>query len=178
MIGFMSLVFSITITGCDALYRALHKEGAEEKELFGEIVSFEYNAKVEELQRLLESYGYYAGEIDGKMGVNTRQAVSEFQKEHGLKVSRFVDKETWAALNVLMENGLIVQGEPNIKKIQQILGEEGFSPGAIDGKWGPRTEGAVKAFQKAHGLEADGAVGIKTLSKINEVLEKRQAQNP
>ena len=28
-----------------------------------------------------------------------------------------------------------------------------------DGKFGPRTEAALKAFQEAHGLEADGIAG-------------------
>lgn len=36
----------------------------------------------------------------------------------------------------------------------------------IDGSFGPATESAVKAFQKANGLEADGSVGRKTWTKL------------
>ena len=37
---------------------------------------------------------------------------------------------------------------------------------AIDGSYGPATQGAVKRFQSAYGLSADGVAGPKTFSKI------------
>ena len=45
---------SFSIQGCDALYRVLDKEGAEEKELVGEVVPFEKNPTIEEIQMLLK----------------------------------------------------------------------------------------------------------------------------
>lgn len=50
----------------------------------------------------------------------------------------------------------------NIRLVQQALAARGFSPGNIDGLWGSRTEAAVRAFQQAHGLVADGIVGPRT----------------
>ncbi|MDR9793622.1 peptidoglycan-binding domain-containing protein [Aeribacillus composti] len=35
-----------------------------------------------------------------------------------------------------------------------------------DGIFGPKTEAAVKAFQKKHGLKQDGIVGPKTWAKM------------
>jgi putative chitinase len=49
-----------------------------------------------------------------------------------------------------------------VELLQRALAAKGFSPGALDGDFGPRTEGAVKAFQAAVGLTADGVVGVKT----------------
>ena len=36
------------------------------------------------------------------------------------------------------------------------------SPGALDGDFGSKTESAVKAFQAAVGLTADGVAGVDT----------------
>ncbi len=54
----------------------------------------------------------------------------------------------------------------SISTIQQALAAKGFSPGNIDGQWGRRTEGAVRAFQAANGLVVDGIVGPKTAEKL------------
>ena len=50
--------------------------------------------------------------------------------------------------------------------LQQVLNAE--MPGSIkvDGDFGPRTEAFVKAFQRKHGLKADGVVGPKTWAKL------------
>ena len=55
-----------------------------------------------------------------------------------------------------------------IKKVQLALEQAGFDPGPIDGELGPRTDQALRAFQKAHGLEPDGIVGVKTWTALNE----------
>jgi murein L,D-transpeptidase YcbB/YkuD len=49
----------------------------------------------------------------------------------------------------------------SVERIQQALEILGYDV-SIDGDFGPRTEHAVKAFQKAQGLEVDGKVGSDT----------------
>ena len=51
------------------------------------------------------------------------------------------------------------EGE-DVKKLQAKLGVE------VIGKFGPKTEAAVKAWQSAHGLTADGIVGDGTWAKM------------
>ena len=48
---------------------------------------------------------------------------------------------------------------PEVTALQQRLTDLGFDPNGIDGKFGPDTEAAVKAFQQANGLTVDGIVG-------------------
>ena len=50
----------------------------------------------------------------------------------------------------------------NLKDIQTFLKCNGFNPGPIDGLAGPKTDGAIKSFQKTVGLVADGEVGPAT----------------
>jgi peptidoglycan L-alanyl-D-glutamate endopeptidase CwlK len=51
---------------------------------------------------------------------------------------------------------------PSVTELQNLLAAKGFSPGAIDGDFGPGTEAAVLAFQNSNGLLADGIVGPRT----------------
>jgi peptidoglycan hydrolase-like protein with peptidoglycan-binding domain len=51
---------------------------------------------------------------------------------------------------------------PLVKQLQQRLKEKGFDPGTLDGVFGLGTKAAVRAFQKANGFVADGAVGQQT----------------
>ncbi|MFR0353478.1 helix-turn-helix domain-containing protein [Streptomyces sediminimaris] len=57
--------------------------------------------------------------------------------------------------------GLNVQGW-QVVEAQCLLQHAGFSPGRIDGSFGPDTEIAVKRFQHKKGLDVDGLVGPRT----------------
>ncbi len=156
--------------GCDFIYRKIHKEGAEEKELVGEVLPFEKNRMIEDIQNLLKLYGYNPGKVDGVWGARTREALARFQKENGINESRLADHETWAKLKVFKDNDLIVDGELNSLLIQKILVKAGFSPGKIDGKYGTKTESAIKVFQREYELKVDGKIGYKTLTKLSMLL--------
>ena len=57
------------------------------------------------------------------------------------------------------------------KNIQRALQNAGFYKGPIDGVIGPKTKEAIKEFQKANGLKADGVVGKRTWSKLSRYLD-------
>jgi len=168
-IGFFLIVFCFC--GCDFIYRILQKEGAQEKDLIGVVVSNERNEKIEEAQKLLKLYGYKVGKIDGALGANTRKALGQFQKDNGLKQSHFIDNETWSQLKVFERYGLVIAGELNIYAIQVALKTAGIDPGKPDGKIGRKTLSAIKRFQEASGLKPDGKVGFRTLKALSQYLE-------
>ncbi len=58
-------------------------------------------------------------------------------------------------------------GSEAVRSVQRRLKALGYYKGSVDGDFGPATEAAVKAFQKANGLTADGKVGKQTLAKMN-----------
>lgn len=57
----------------------------------------------------------------------------------------------------------------NVKKLQNALIELGYLPeGSADGAYGYQTYNAVKDFQRANGLSADGVAGPATLTNLYE----------
>ena len=65
-----------------------------------------------------------------------------------------------------------LEGSARIREIQSALKSAGFNPGPVDGKMGQQTKTAVRDFQTANGLQADGKVGPKTWSKLETYLAK------
>lgn len=53
-----------------------------------------------------------------------------------------------------------------VRKIQEKLKRWGYYSGSVDGIYGSGTESAVKKFQKANGLKADGIAGKATLNAM------------
>ena len=66
-----------------------------------------------------------------------------------------------------------VKSRPKMKQIQIALRNAGYEPGAIDGKMGNQTREAIKAFQKANNLPADGKVGKQTWAVLNKYLYQK-----
>jgi len=44
--------------------------------------------------------GYYTGEVDGLLGPLTRQALRDYQADHGLMVTEVIDEPTLDALEI------------------------------------------------------------------------------
>ena len=57
-------------------------------------------------------------------------------------------------------------------QIQKALQGAGYYKGALDGKVGPNTRAAIKAFQADNGLMADGVCGRKTWAQLQSYLGK------
>lgn len=63
-------------------------------------------------------------------------------------------------------------GSLSPKQIQRALKNAGFYNGPVDGKIGSKTKDAIKAFQKANGLKADGIVGKRTSQELSKYLAR------
>lgn len=53
-----------------------------------------------------------------------------------------------------------------IKMLQQLLSAAGYGSLTADGKLGPRTKAAIRAFQRTQGLKEDGVAGQQTLRRL------------
>src|SRR6188472_1755762 len=54
-------------------------------------------------------------------------------------------------------------GSPSVAALQVALRANGLYDGTVDGFAGPATRGAVRSFQRRHGLVVDGIAGPRTL---------------
>ncbi len=59
-------------------------------------------AKPEEIQAALKNAGYYQGNVDGKIGPNTINAIGNFQKDNGLTPDSIIGKRTWEKLRIYL----------------------------------------------------------------------------
>jgi len=138
-------------------------------------------AQVKLLQQALKSLGYLSGTADGAYGPATEAAVKSFQQVAGLKTDGIAGAQTEAALKRAATSGAtqspttfdaptstLAPGDTGAQVIvlQRELSGLGYSIGTIDGTYGSKTQAAVKAFQAAQGLPADGIVGSQTLAAL------------
>ncbi len=126
---------------------------------------------VRALQRRLAREGFMPGPIDGRYGPRTEQAVVRFQAAHGLEVDGIAGPVTLATMSgssaaLYPGAGYTGRGLATVRALQRRLAREGYSPGPVDGRYGPLTEQAVSRFQAAHGLTASGIAGAQTLVRI------------
>lgn len=84
---------------------------------------------------------------------------------HGAAVPR-----DWVAGGVWFERG--DEGE-RVSTLQRALARARHDPGPPDGDFGPRTEDAVRAFQRVRGLAVDGLAGPQTLGELTAPLLRR-----
>ena len=62
--------------------------------------------------------------------------------------------------------GVISLTDRQIRHLQKALKIHGYAPGRPDGKLGPKTESALKNFQKSKGLDETGTPTNETLIKL------------
>ena len=135
------------------------------------------------LQARLFELGYYTGRIDGRFTNETTMAVTSFQMANGLTADGIAGKGTQRVLESgeaipaggSSQSGMLAppatlstlrRGDENaeVLVLQQYLMSLGYLTTEPDGQFGSGTERAVKLFQEANGLTADGIAGKGTLS--------------
>ena len=62
--------------------------------------------------------------------------------------------------------GKMTTGRIDNREVQEALKAKGNDPGPIDGRMGPKTQAALKAFQEASGLKATGQLDNQTAEKL------------
>lgn len=175
-----------TIAKIDAAYEA---KGGSSSGSGSSASGLKLNSKgtdVRNLQQDLTTLGYYWAEITGNFGAKTETAVKRFQEENGLTADGVAGTKTLNAIAaaVARKGGTPASGSSagttlklnsqgtKVSQLQTDLKQLGYYYAEITGNFGEKTEAAVKAFQKAKGLTADGVAGTKTLNAIAAAVDK------
>ena len=149
---------------------------------------------VKQMQSRLIELGYLEGIADGYYGTDTAEAVYYFQKNNGLVRDSIAGEKTLKLLYssnavanstsaptptptptptvkppATITTALIRLGDRNesVQIMQQTLIRLGYLTGTADGIFGNQTLRALKEFQKANALYADGVAGSKTIAALN-----------
>ena len=128
---------------------------------------------VKALQKRLIELGYLTETANGTFGPATKAAVAEFQKAAGITADGVAGSATITALFSASAprkaDGTLKRGDRGdaVVTLQKRLRELGYLTDTADGIFGDTTEEAIKKFQKAVGLAADGVAGATTQAKLN-----------
>jgi len=133
--------------------------------------------------RLIE-LRYLGGVADGVFGPETEAALIAFQRNNNLTPDGVAGSGT---INRLARNATPATSRPAttstprpgtyvtlregdsgqfVYNLQERLYDLGYYSGRIDGRFGPNTTAALKAFQTANGLTADGIAGTASQTRL------------
>lgn len=179
----------------DGIYGAMTKAAVQEfQEDFGlgadgnagDATQSALRSAVVRLQVELNDAGFSAGAADGKFGAKTQKALRAYQKANNLAETGEANAPTWTSINRnadgMKVTSVLRKGSSGtqVRYLQRALIGLGYLTGTADGIYGAKTAEAVRSYQRAYNLGADGTAGKKTLTSIknnvvalqNELLRK------
>lgn len=141
------------------------------------------------LQKALTILKYYSGALDGDYGEATETAVTKYQKKKGLTQDGVAGRGTIksifgkypegtngeitaaqakkiAALGAVPQASKLGDKNSYVTKLQKALKIAGYFSGTATGYYGEITKTAVKEFQSAFKISADGVAGNTTLKAL------------
>ena len=86
------------------------------------------------------------------------------------------DGESVTVISTAAPNNVVKLGDKGekVQKLQRALRDLGYYSGEIDGDFGDATLKALKEFQKANKLDADGVAGDQTMNRLNSSAAVRK----
>lgn len=142
-------------------------------------------AAVYELQGFLATRGHRVGGVDGIFGAVTERALRAFQRKQGLNDDGLVGPATRGVIEAFiarpaltslldLEGRVLEQGMrgPDVRELKRWLRAAGYDvgPRPLTGRFDESTDQAVRSFQQAAQLPADGRVEATTRAALQAAL--------
>jgi len=145
------LLALFVISGCETVPKKFKAEVSDMKE------------KVNTLETRVDTVESKTADVERATAEHT-QAIEEIKSTKPAEVqTNFTTRSSSA------------KGNTRTKDIQTALKNAGFYNGMIDGIKGTGTKKAIKEFQRANGLQADGVIGPKTWDLLSKYLSGADA---
>ncbi|MCQ2915099.1 MAG: lytic murein transglycosylase [Alphaproteobacteria bacterium] len=106
------------------------------------------------IQEILKNKRYYKGQVDGILGIVSRKAIRQLQRDYNVFPDGFVTQEFLKYLKSSDENKDNLTKD-EIKYVQKILKEKKYYKGKVDGKIGKNTRKAVDLFKAEYNITTD-----------------------
>jgi N-acetylmuramoyl-L-alanine amidase len=130
---------------------------------------------VRDVQGRLHALGFRTEPDEpGVFGAGTESAIREFQQRRHLLVDGVIGPDTWQEMveaghvlgdRVVYLRQPMMRGD-DVRTLQARLNAFGFDAGREDGIFGPRSDRALREFQRNVGLPDDGIAGDATVHSI------------
>ncbi len=142
-------------------------------------------SEVGNLQILLKQRGFYQGEIDGRLGKTTTEAILRAQEAYNLPTDGFAGPLTIRALlaggtNVPLSLPAFDRSPvaKDVLEIQQLLKARGFYDSDINGRLNLQTRESIFNAQNAYGHKATGEITPELMASLKgQNLDSSTAQN-
>jgi peptidoglycan hydrolase-like protein with peptidoglycan-binding domain len=129
------------------------------------------------MQRELAQLGFYDGAADGLLGPRTEQAIRDFEKSQGLKIS---GEPSATLLDVMRRarakpetTGSVTPAEARpstrVLAVQRVLARLGYGPVKLNGVPDAATRSAITQFERDRGLTRSGEVSERLLAELKTV---------
>ncbi len=130
---------------------------------------------VKDLQEALKTLGYDPGAADGRFGAQTEAAVKAFQLAREIPADGVVGRVTWINIDEADQSHPVIKtgaaGLP-VRRLQSRMSAVGFDTGGVDGRFGAKTEAAVRKLQQDFKLGVDGVVGQLTWQVVDALEDE------
>ncbi len=117
-------------------------------------------ALVRTVQCLMRARNAYAGAVDGVYDAGLGNAVRGYRVRRGLSAGTATTRATW--MTMLSQGGrpVLKRGSASaaVRRVQRALNAADAAGLAVSGVFDARTTGAVRRYQRAHGLPGTGVV--------------------
>ena len=130
---------------------------------------------VKDLQEALKTLGFDPGPIDGVFGAQTENAVKQFQQAKEIPVDGVVGRVTWINIDEAdQSHPVLTSGSTGlpVRRLQSRMSAVGFDTGGVDGRFGAKTEAAVRKLQQDFNLTVDGVVGQQTWDVVDALEDE------